>query len=277
MSKRAILILIVFLAFLGVGGYFALRGGNVAIPPIETSLVRVTSPLPNAFVSSPFTIIGEARGNWFFEASFPLRILDEDGRELGEGFAEAEGDWMTTEFVPFRGMLIFMAPVTPTGTLILEKSNPSGLPEHYDEVRVPVRFAGTTTQTRNINLYFYNENNDKDAGGNIRCSAQGLIAVARTIPLTNTPIQDSVRELLKGPTSSERAQAPGTEFPLSGVTLTGANLSNGVLTLSFNDPQNATIGGSCRVGILSAMIEATAKQFGGVTTVRYQPEEVFQP
>ncbi|MEX2014128.1 MAG: hypothetical protein WD896_02115, partial [Parcubacteria group bacterium] len=34
-------------------------------------MVRVASPLPNEILTSPITVLGEARGNWYFEASFP--------------------------------------------------------------------------------------------------------------------------------------------------------------------------------------------------------------
>jgi len=39
-----------------------------------------------------------------------------------------------------RLFITFENPETATGTLVLEKDNPSGLPEHADELRVPVRF-----------------------------------------------------------------------------------------------------------------------------------------
>lgn len=95
---------------------------------------------PNDVVKSPLTITGEARGNWYFEASFPARLLDANGKELAIKPAQAQGEWMTTEFVPFEVMLEFQPPSTNTGTLVLEKDNPSGLPEHANELRIPVWF-----------------------------------------------------------------------------------------------------------------------------------------
>lgn len=258
--------------------------GTYATPgtTVSHSLIRVTSPLAGATISSPVTITGEARGNWYFEASFPVKILDANGKELGVSYAQAQGEWMTTDFVPFRSTLTFSTPTTPTGTLVLEKDNPSGLPENADEIRIPVKFSAQSAQTRAVKLYFYNDNLDKDPAGNILCSSKGLVAVTRTVPLTNTPIQDAVKELLKGPTAAEKAAAPNSatpesEFPLAGVSLNAASLSNGILTLTFSDPQNKTSGGSCRVSVLRAQIEATAKQFGGVTSVRLAPAAVFQP
>ena len=103
-------------------------------------MIRVTTPLPDEIVVSPLSVTGMARGNWFFEASFPVRILDADGRELGVTPAIALEEWMTTDFVPFEARLSFATSTTETGIMVLEKDNPSGLPEHADERRIPVRF-----------------------------------------------------------------------------------------------------------------------------------------
>lgn len=107
--------------------------------PIAIDATKLTKPSAKEIVKSPLTVEGEARGFWFFEASFPIRVLDANGKELGAGHAEALGDWMTTEFVPFRGVVEFKTPTTDGGTLVLEKDNPSGLPEHAAEVRYPIR------------------------------------------------------------------------------------------------------------------------------------------
>jgi hypothetical protein len=132
-------------------------------------------------------------------------------------------------------------------------------------------------EVRDILLYYYNSTLDQGPGG-IQCSAKGLVAVPREIFRTITPIQDVVRLLLRGElTDQERAQGVTTEFPLPGVELAGAALNDGTLTLTFRDPQNMTSGGSCRVSILWAQIEATALQFPEVKKVRFMPGELFQP
>ncbi|MDD5145088.1 MAG: GerMN domain-containing protein [Candidatus Pacebacteria bacterium] len=134
------------------------------------------------------------------------------------------------------------------------------------------------TQTRKVLLYYYDQNQDKDESGNIMCSRNGLVPVEREIPITQTPIQDTVKLLLKGElTPQERSQGLGTEYPLPGFSLQAASLEDGVLTLTFEDPNNRSVGGSCRVGILWFQIEATAKQFPEVEQVRFMPEELFQP
>jgi hypothetical protein len=144
-----IIVLIILLVIM----FFVSRGENSVPPPDITSptpppapdphadLIRVTSPAPNSLVTSPLTITGEARGNWYFEASFPVKLLDANGTEIAAHYAEAQGEWMTTEFVPFSSTLTFTPPSTPTGTLRLEKDNASGLPEFDDHIDIPVRFT----------------------------------------------------------------------------------------------------------------------------------------
>jgi hypothetical protein len=239
--------------------------------------IRVNTPQPDQAVSSPIVISGEARGSWYFEAQFPIRLLDRTGKELGTAIATAQGEWMTTEFVPFTASLKFTSPVSEEGILVFTKSNPSDLPENADEYRMPVRFAQAGNE-RSLNLYYYNQSKDKNAQGQVLCSDKGLVAVSRDVSSTNTPIQDAIRLLLLGNISpEERAAGITTEFPLEGFALKSANLSGGVLTLEFLDPKNKTSGGSCRTGILWEQIEATAKQFPEVTEVKFKPDTLFQP
>jgi len=113
-------------------------------PDDKSNLIRVSSPRPSEEIASPLVIIGEARGTWFFEASFPVVLVDWDGLIIAEGHAEAQSNWMTEDFVPFQATLIFKAPIYKNyGTLILRKDNPSGLPEHDNAIEVPVLFRDT--------------------------------------------------------------------------------------------------------------------------------------
>jgi len=115
----------------------------------KIDLIRIDQPRPNGLVESPLEIKGEARGYWFFEADFPVKILDADGNLLGIAIAQAQSDWMTENFVSFEATLEFETPTTEKGTLVLEKDNPSGLPENADELRLPVRFNLAETATKN--------------------------------------------------------------------------------------------------------------------------------
>ncbi len=103
--------------------------------------IEVTLPSAGSEITSPLSIEGKAKGFWYFEATFPVELRDENGEMIAQGYAEAQGDWMTTNFVPFTAELTFTAPAgIERGTLILRKSNASGLPEHDDAIEVPVAF-----------------------------------------------------------------------------------------------------------------------------------------
>ncbi len=107
----------------------------------KADLIFVTSPAENAAIVSPIIITGEARGTWYFEATFPVFVWDEDGDQIGQGYAQAEDEWMTEDFVPFSATVHFTVPEgTTEGYLVLAKDNPSGLPEYDDELIVPVQF-----------------------------------------------------------------------------------------------------------------------------------------
>jgi hypothetical protein len=106
----------------------------------KRDLIRVNNPRPNQLISSPLNISGEAVGGWFFEASFPVKLFDENGTELRAVVAQAESDWMTENFVPFSATLEFETPITTKGILVFKKDNPSDLPQNADQLTMPIRF-----------------------------------------------------------------------------------------------------------------------------------------
>ena len=137
---------------------------------------------------------------------------------------------------------------------------------------------GQAAGTQAIKLYYYNPERDHDADGNILCGANGLMVVERAIAPTQAPLKESIELLLEGAlTPEEKASGITTEFPLEGVTLKSASITDGTATLTFDDPRHRTSGGSCRVSVLAAQVIATAKQFPSVQDVRLLPEELFQP
>jgi len=124
-------------------------GGTDATPATSTftgadtaSLIAVSAPLPGAAVSSTTLVAsGQARGNWYFEASFPVVLTDWDGRIIAQSPARALSDWMTEGFVPFSVVLNY--PPQPSGSrgfLILKNDNPSGDPGRDKSVEIPVIF-----------------------------------------------------------------------------------------------------------------------------------------
>ena len=121
---------------------------NGAATSSVMDLIRNVSVEADDVIDSPLTIEGEARGPWYFEATFPVILTNWDGLIIAEGYAEATSDWMTEEFVPFTAELEFTNPYTAgdpdfmkRGSLILKKSNASGLPEHDAAYEITVYFA----------------------------------------------------------------------------------------------------------------------------------------
>lgn len=117
----------------------------------KSNEIRVTSVSPGDTVASPLEVSGEARGYWFFEGSFPVRLLNRNGQMISQGIAKAQGDWMTEDMVPFRVTLEYTSPYVSGdpvfmghGTLVLVKDNPSDLPENDDSLRIPLAFEPNT-------------------------------------------------------------------------------------------------------------------------------------
>lgn len=119
-------------------------GNTVATTTVDSNEAKkdrivVDVPVKGMIVSSPFVVSGKARGYWFFEASFPIELRDVKGNILETIIAQAQGDWMTTEFVPFTASLIFTKPSSPMpAVLVFKKDNPSGLPENDDSIEIPI-------------------------------------------------------------------------------------------------------------------------------------------
>ena len=112
-------------------------------PPNATSPnLKLYNLVPNQVISSPLIILGESR-SWYFEGSFPVKLVDEKMNLITAVPAEAKGDWMTNEFVPFEVQLKFQPPASAKGFVILEKDNPSGLEKNAESVQIPVIFKNS--------------------------------------------------------------------------------------------------------------------------------------
>ena len=110
--------------------------------------VTVLSPEATLPVSSPVIVQGVVNGGgWFFEASFPVKVVDANGKAIGQGTAQpqAGADWMSTGTVPFTATVTFAKPDTATGTIVLSKDNPSGLPANSESFSIPISFAVQAT------------------------------------------------------------------------------------------------------------------------------------
>jgi len=103
--------------------------------------IEVNNPKPNQEIESPLIIEGKAKGSYFFEGDFPVILTNWDGLIIAEGYATAQGDWMTEEFVEFEAKIEFEKPdLYNNGSLILQKDNPSGFPMNDYAFEIPVVF-----------------------------------------------------------------------------------------------------------------------------------------
>ncbi len=137
-------VIIIVLAVLLMAAPVPSRSPNGGTPrpspapqPFTSENVKVSSPLPNATLGKAFTVIGEAQGTWYFEASFPVQIRDSQNNLIAQTHAEAQSDWMTQNLVPFTAT-VTVENYSGPATLVLLKDNPSGLPENDDSVEFPI-------------------------------------------------------------------------------------------------------------------------------------------
>ncbi len=127
------------------------NGEFIVINPITTSTtaeqiddlgIIIDQPKPGESFSDPFAVTGKARGFWFFESSFPLKIIDEQAKVWGSGAAIAQADALTDNFVPFVGFIKFLSEEKPVSGskafVVFTNDNPSGLPENEISTTVPI-------------------------------------------------------------------------------------------------------------------------------------------
>lgn len=136
---RNVLHLILVVSFLSV---LAGCAGHTPAEDEGVEGIRVIHPESRSPVSSPLEVTGKARGPWYFEGDFGMRLLDCDGNLIAKGHLSARGRWMTESFLPFEGTLTFDRPSScGKGRLLLESANPSGRPELQRTKTVLVTFA----------------------------------------------------------------------------------------------------------------------------------------
>jgi len=237
----------------------------------KSDLIQITFPRPNETISSPLEIKGQARGNWFFEASFPIKLLDAGGNVVAAVIAQAKSDWMTTDFVPFEAKLEFSSSGAEKGTLVLEKDNPSGLPANADEFRVPVKLAPETTR---VKVYFNNNSLDPEV------SCNKVFPVEREVIKIPAIARAAIEELLKGATDGEKTSGFFTSIN-PGVKIQSLSITNGVAKIDFDEQIEFQVGGSCRVSAIRSQITQTLKQFltvkDVVISINGRTEDILQP
>lgn len=118
---------------------------EVAVQPTYTNatadMIRAASPYPGAVTGRTFTVTGQARGTWYSEAVFPVEVRDKDGKVLATATANAQGEWMTENFVPFIAHVSVPQSYSGPATLVLKKDNPSGLPSKDASMSFPITIS----------------------------------------------------------------------------------------------------------------------------------------
>jgi len=241
---------------------------------IQIENVRINSPQPDQTLSFPLAIEGEARGNWYFEASFPIRLLDSNGEEIALVTAQAQSDWMTTDFVPFKAIIdLSQLPKTEKGTLVFQKDNPSGLPENDQEIRISVYFPKSEDLTA-IKVFFNNNNLDPEY------SCYKVFPVDRFISKTPTVARAALESLLRGTSFKEQADSFFTSIN-PGVKIQELTIENNIARVDFDSQLEFQVGGSCRVSAIWAQITETLKQFSTVkeviVSIDGRTEYILQP
>jgi hypothetical protein len=100
--------------------------------------VHIDNLLPMGNISHNQVVTGQIRGNWSFEGSFVVEIYDSAQKLISANIATLQGDWMTSDFVPYSVTL--NTGDSPADMLYLHfvKENPSGLAENAAEFILPV-------------------------------------------------------------------------------------------------------------------------------------------
>lgn len=245
----------------------------------KADLIQIDNPRPNQIIESPLFIKGKARGNWYFEADFPVKLFDDNGFLLSITIAQALGDWMTEDFVPFSTTLLFAVPSTPKGRLILEKDNPSGLPEYADELIIPVYFKEApeiSQEFMTVKIFL----SDSHFVGEPYFDCSRTIAVERQVPKTLVVAKTAIEALLRGATQEEINQGFVSNIN-SGVRIQSLIIENSIAKVDFDEQLEFQVGGSCRVTAIRAQITETLKQFPTVDSVIIsidgRTEDILQP
>jgi len=234
--------------------------------------IVIFTPKVKSEIISPLKIEGKVRGSWLFEATMPVKLLNDKGEEMTVGYIQATEDWMTEDFVPFKGEISFVSKEEGEGMLVFQNDNPSGLPENEKEFRMPVRIA--LSETIKIKVFFNNDLMDPEF------SCNKVFPVEREILKTQAVARAALEQLLKGPTEEEKSEDFFTSIN-SGVKIQSLTIENGTAKVDFDEQLEFQVGGSCRVSAIRAQIIETLKQFSTVENVvisiNGRTEDILQP
>ena len=225
----------------------------------KSDLIQVLEPQANQEISTPVVIKGQARGNWFFEASFPVEVLDDKQFVIGTGIAKSMEDWMTEDFVPFEATIDFARPLSKQGFLVLKKDNPSGDAQYDDQLIIPISF---NQDTMLIKVYFATS---KTAGQD-DFDCKYLESVNKEVPKSIAVARAALTALLAGPSVNDKTNGFYTAIN-SNVKINSLTIDDGVARVDFNEQIQFQVGGSCQVSTIREQINKTLLQFPTVKSV----------
>jgi hypothetical protein len=148
-QRKKVMLVILGVIIIFLAGYFILKntrkGSEQTILSTEQVSQNENNPLAAQEIhvkvpekiSLPLTLEGTVKGNWFFEGSFPVYLLNDKDEILSVGLATTDGEWMTDATIPFH-VTIPTFHYTGSGSILFKKDNPSDDPKHDRSYRVPV-------------------------------------------------------------------------------------------------------------------------------------------
>lgn len=217
------------------------------------SRLRVVSPLGHSRIALPLTIAGSVRIGSGTQLRY--QVFDRDGHELtGDDIPLPRA--LSGQTVPFRAEVSYPRSLGTGGTLAVFLTQGR---EKGEEVRIPVIFAHVAYAE--VKAYF--GNTERDPGGQ---ACDVAYPVARRVSIAEELPAAALRELLHGPTHTERRQSFTTGIP-DGVTVRSLVIRNGRATVSFSPALPGGSGATCRMQGIRAQIERTLKQFPHIVDV----------
>ena|SRR6056297_360429 len=103
--------------------------------------IRFENLSKGGVISSPATLRGQARSDWFLDKKIPVVLTDWDGLIIDEAKAMAQSEIVPGEFIDFEVVLEYEKPeLKNNGSLIFHKPTPAGMPDTGQAVEIPVIF-----------------------------------------------------------------------------------------------------------------------------------------
>lgn len=118
--------------------YQAVQAPVKALSTVESYSFELIQPERGTTVARPVFVKGRARGTWFSGGSFPVKVMNDNGKLIGEGRAKATGSTAGENFVYFSGYIPSSLPANGRAVLVFAAADPERLPELERELRVRV-------------------------------------------------------------------------------------------------------------------------------------------